>query len=405
MNGLYWALLGAMIILNIYLLYRRYRDKKTFVSGDELITSKAQLEEAVRKQDLALRSINFGLVYIDKDFRVQWETTTSIQQLVAKHRYVPGQLCYETTLLEKEACVDCPFKAAVKAGKMQIRLVHVESMTFEISATPVYDNGGKELIGGLLRIEDVSEKLRVSQMLQDAKEKAEESNRLKSAFLANISHEIRTPLNTILGFSDMICRADDEESKQEFMGIIETNSALLLQLIDDILDLSKIEAGKMGFAYTEVDLNEMMEGILTQAKLKNKSPEINIRFIEKLPECTIQTDSVRLSQIIVNLLGNALKFTAAGIITIGYRLEKETNQLYFFVEDTGIGIPKEKQDIIFDRFIKLDTFVPGTGLGLSISRAIVENFGGEMGVESQEGKGSCFWFRIPAKLVSKRLFS
>lgn len=401
MNGLYWALLGAMIILNGYLIYRGYKKKKVFVSEDELIASKAQLEEALRKHDLALGSINFGLVYIDKDFRVQWETTSKIQQLVANHRYIAGQFCYETTLLERVACVDCPFKAAVNSGKMETRLISVDQMTFEISATPVYDHGGKDLVGGLLRIEDVTEKLRVNQILQEAKEKAEESNRLKSAFLANISHEIRTPLNTILGFSDMICHMEDKESKEEFIKIVETNSALLLQLIDDILDMSKIEAGKVGIVYTGVDLNKMLEGILTQGKQKNRSSDVEILFVEKMPECIIQTDPVRLSQILVNLLGNAIKFTPEGTISMGYRLEKDSDQLYCFVKDTGIGIPKEKQKIIFDRFVKLDSYVPGTGLGLSISRAIVENFGGTMGVESQEGKGSCFWFRIPARLMNQ----
>lgn len=361
----------------------------------ELVTAKEQLEEALRKQELALRSIDFGLVYIDKNFRVQWETTDQIQQLVTKHRYIPGKICYETTGLQKEACHNCVFKSAVESGKMVKHMLNVEGLNFEVTATPVYDNGGKELIGGLLRIEDVTKKLEFDNMLREAKEKAEESNRLKSAFLANMSHEIRTPLNAIVGFSDMICQTNDPVAQAEFQKIVHSNNVLLLQLIDDILDLSKIEAGTMEYYYNSTDINELMETICFQMSQKNQNPKIKIEFTEKEPVCFIVTDRQRLLQVLNNLVGNAMKFTEEGSITLGYRMNEARDEIRFFVRDTGIGIAADNVDKIFDRFVKLNSFVKGTGLGLAICRIIVEHFGGTIGVESTEGEGSCFWFCLP----------
>lgn len=364
---------------------------------NELVTAKEQLEEALRKQELALRSIDFGLVYIDKNFRVQWETTDQIQQLVTKHRYIPGKICYETTGLQKEACHNCVFKSAVESGKMVKHMLNVEGLNFEVTATPVYDNGGKELIGGLLRIEDVTKKLEFDNMLREAKEKAEESNRLKSAFLANMSHEIRTPLNAIVGFSDMICQTNDPVAQAEFQKIVHSNNVLLLQLIDDILDLSKIEAGTMEYYYNSTDINELMETICFQMSQKNQNPKIKIQFTEKEPVCFIVTDRQRLLQVLNNLVGNAMKFTEEGSVTIGYQMNEARGEIRFFVRDTGIGIAADNVDKIFDRFVKLNSFVKGTGLGLAICRIIVEHFGGTIGVKSTEGEGSCFWFCLPVR--------
>lgn len=361
----------------------------------ELVTAKEQLEEALRKQELALRSIDFGLVYIDKNFKVQWETTDQIQQLVTKHRYIPGKICYETTGLQKEACHNCVFKSAVESGKMVKRMINVERLNFEVTATPVYDNGGKELIGGLLRIEDVTKKLEFDNMLREAKEKAEESNRLKSAFVANMSHEIRTPLNAIVGFSDMICQTNDPVAQAEFKKIVHVNNDLLLQLIDDILDLSKIEAGTMEYYYNDTDINELIEAVCFQMSQKNQNPKVVIQFTEKEPVCFMVTDRQRLLQVFNNLVGNAMKFTGEGSITVGYQMNESRDEIRFFVRDTGIGIAADSVDKIFDRFVKLNSFVKGTGLGLAICRIIVEHFGGSIGVESKEGEGSCFWFRLP----------
>ena len=224
------------------------------------------------------------------------------------------------------------------------------------------------------------------------REKAEEANRLKSAFLANMSHEIRTPLNAIVGFSTLLTNEENQEEREEFIKIIENNNELLLQLINDILDLSKIEAGTLEFTYSDVDVNSLLTGIEQSCRIRNQHPEVQISFEERLPQCLIHTEQNRLTQVITNLLNNAMKFTTRGSIRFGYR--QEGNMLRFYVKDTGCGIPADKIDSVFGRFVKLNSFQQGTGLGLSICKTIVEKLGGEIGVESEEGKGTLFWFTI-----------
>ena len=253
------------------------------------------------------------------------------------------------------------------------------------------------LIGSSLVI---SIRKQMEQELISAKEKAEESSRLKSAFLANMSHEIPTPLNAIVGFSNILATTDAEEEKQEYVSIIENNNNLLLQLINDILDLSKIEAGTLNFTYTETDLNRLLEEIVHAAQMRNTSDQVDVVLAETVPGCIARVDRNRLTQVLTNLTTNALKFTQRGSIRIGYRLEPDGKFLYFHVSDTGCGIPTDKQKSVFERFVKLNSFSQGTGLGLSICQTIVEHVGGRIGVESEEGKGSNFWFTIPYRPVS-----
>lgn len=363
----------------------------------ELVAAKEQLEQAMRKQQLALKSINFGLIYIDKNYKVQWAETTHISNLVKGRQYIPGEICYRTGALRDTPCESCAFKKAINQGKIIRHHIRIDDVDFEVTATPVFnDENGTEIIGGLLRFEDITEKTRIDRMLQEAKEKAEESNRLKSAFLANMSHEIRTPLNAIVGFSDMLCQEEvTPEEKTEFATIISSNNELLLQLINDILDLSKIESSTMDFTFTSVDVNELMSRICLQMQAKNTSPDVQVVFAEKEDSCVINTDQKRLSQVIINLITNALKFTPKGTIQMGYRVDEEAHQVFFYVKDTGIGIAADKTDKVFERFVKLNSFAKGTGLGLAICRVIIERLNGVIGVESKEGEGSCFWFRIP----------
>ena len=239
---------------------------------------------------------------------------------------------------------------------------------------------------------DITDLKIMERKLRLAKEEAEESNRIKSAFLANMSHEIRTPLNAIVGFSSLLVQGENPEEREQYMAIVEENNELLLQLISDILDLSKIEAGTFDFVKQELDVNQLCEDMVRTMKLKAR-PGVEVVFDHRLPECIIVSDRNRLNQVIANFMNNAIKFTSTGSIRLGYG-QAETNLLRFYVADTGIGIIQEKQAEIFDRFVKLNSFVHGTGLGLSISKSIVEQLGGTIGVESESGKGACFWFTL-----------
>ncbi len=240
---------------------------------------------------------------------------------------------------------------------------------------------------------DITPLKETEQKLIIARDKAEELDRLKSAFLANMSHEIRTPLNAIVGFSSLLAETDSRSERQEYIKIVQENNELLLQLISDILDLSKIEAGTFNFVYTNVDVNETCSEIIKSMGMK-VGKGVELIFEEILPECYIYTDKNRFTQVISNFINNALKFTRQGTITLGYE-QISHQKIKFYVHDTGMGIPEEKQKSVFERFVKLNTFVQGTGLGLSICKSIVSQMGGEIGVDSTEGVGSCFWFTHP----------
>ena len=240
---------------------------------------------------------------------------------------------------------------------------------------------------------DITPLKETEQKLIIARDKAEELDRLKSAFLANMSHVIRTPLNAIVGFSSLLAETDSRNERQEYIKIVQENNELLLQLISDILDLSKIEAGTFNFVYTNVDVNETCAEIIKSMSMK-VSKGVELIFEEPFPECYIYTDKNRFTQVISNFINNALKFTQQGSITLGYE-QVSHQKIKFYVRDTGMGIPEEKQKSVFERFVKLNTFVQGTGLGLSICKSIVSQMGGEIGVDSTEGIGSCFWFTHP----------
>ena len=240
---------------------------------------------------------------------------------------------------------------------------------------------------------DITPLKETEQKLIIARDKAEELDRLKSAFLANMSHEIRTPLNSIVGFSSLLAETDDREERQEYIKIVETNNELLLQLVSDILDLSKIESGTFDFVRSDLDVNESCMKIIKSMDMK--VPEtVDLVFEKYMPDCHIYTDKNRFMQVITNFINNALKFTKQGTIALGYE-QTAPHEIKFYVRDTGFGIPKEKIDSIFERFVKLNTFVQGTGLGLSICKSLVSQMRGKIGVESTEGEGSCFWFTHP----------
>lgn len=237
---------------------------------------------------------------------------------------------------------------------------------------------------------DITEDIIYQQNLISAKNKAEEADKLKSTFLANMSHEIRTPLNAIVGFSSLLSETEDTGEKNEYRQLIETNGDILLKLIGDILDLSKIEAGSIDINRQRIDLSELCNELYLSFQQRIKNPNLKLTFINPYSKCMVDFDRHRFTQILTNFVTNAIKYTPQGEIIMGY--ECSSGRVRLYVKDTGIGIPEEKKSRIFSRFEKLDNFAQGTGLGLSICKAIADATGGKVGFESQENIGSEFWY-------------
>ena len=257
---------------------------------------------------------------------------------------------------------------------------------FEGQSTYIANISGHpyRLVGICMSIQEYKD---IENTLIEARKKAEESDRLKMAFLANMSHEIRTPLNAIVGFSDLLAESDDREERFGYLKIVQENNELLLQLISDILDLSKIEAGTFKFINDRVNVYQLCNEIVRSYSIKIKNHQVKLIFDEQSPVYYITSDKNRVIQVLSNFINNAQKFTSQGTITLGYEL-LPNHELKLYVCDTGQGIAEEKQKVIFDRFVKLNTFVQGTGLGLSICKSLVKQMGGQIGVNSKEGEGS-----------------
>lgn len=270
---------------------------------------------------------------------------------------------------------------------------HSTVLKYDEEGTPVMLVGANK---------DISVQKVLEETLLQAKKSAEEASRLKDVFLANMSHEIRTPLNSIVGFSSLLAETEDPSEQAEYSEIIQNNTELLLQLINDILDLSKIEAGTMEFVYKDADMHALFSELEKTTRWRMKDSDVEIIFEDSPQGLVLKIDPNRFMQVVNNFMTNAIKFTRHGSIRFGYR-QRENGDWYFYLTDTGEGIPSEKVHAVFDRFVKLDAFKQGTGLGLSICKSIIDRFGGEIGADSQFGVGSTFWFTIPGKKDSREL--
>ena len=266
-----------------------------------------------------------------------------------------------------------------------------------IDSVPYHDMNGKQL-GTYGIIRNVTPLIQKQEQLKQETERAQNSGRMKSVFMANMTHEIRTPLNAIVGFSDVLSMLETPEEKKEIVRVIMNNCDMLLRLINDILALSAIDGGSSIYVHAvETNFADDFEAICKSLAQRIDNP--NVTFIKENPYTTLMAvlDKERIQQVITNFVTNAVKYTNEGHIKVGY--EQKDGGLYFYCEDTGAGIPKEDQNKIFERFVKLNDYVQGTGLGLNISKAIVESFHGKIGVNSEgQGHGSTFWFWIPCDI-------
>lgn len=353
---------------------------------------KNKLMDLQKDNTIIMNNIQASIRFINPDYSVKWENNIHMPCIP---KYGSKHCCLLKDSV-RPFCEDCPLIQAMETKeKVEVVKSCANDQYIHVLANPILDNE-KNLVGVVFKKEDVTKQKEGEIELRKAKEKAEESDRLKSAFLANMSHEIRTPLNAIVGFSTLLMSAESDEERDEYINIIGSNNELLLQLINDILDVAKIEAGTLEFIDSDVDINQLFSDIEQSSRLK-VAKGVEVSFIEKLPNCVIRTDKNRLAQVVTNFINNAIKFTNEGSIRFGYRLEG--SNIYFYVKDTGCGIEPDKKDAVFNRFVKLNSFAQGTGLGLSICQMIVRKLNGEIGVESTLGEGSIFWFTLPAILL------
>lgn len=355
-----------------------------------LLRNKEELNRLIRQNEMVLNNMNSGLAYISSEHIVQWENI-GICLDASNGAYSKGKLCYESTHGRTSPCQNCVMERAFSSGQVERKKQMFGDRMVEVFASPVFKEDGSPE-GIVIRVDDITDR---EKMIEDLKH-AIESDKLKSAFLANMSHEIRTPLNAIIGFSEILMTTTDEEEKQEFIRIINNNNELLLKLINDILDLSKIEAGAIELKYEDFDLASYFEGMGISMKHRVTNSDVQLIVTNPYPACIVKLDKNRVAQILTNYITNAIKYTKEGTIEIGY--EQVDQGVRFYVKDTGIGIPDEKKLKVFMRFEKLDEFAQGTGLGLSICKAIAETMGGKVGFESKYGEGSLFWAWLPCEI-------
>ena len=409
------ALLSTLIILcAILLISFLWERRKCLRMQKRLFRESRNLEHTNHVASAILKNVHAFILLINNDFKVlktNYYQQTGTRKGPEEKRV--GDLLQCCNALSAEGgcgthvyCGSCPIRQAIRQAFEQRRgftnleatlnMVTSENQTVAceavISGSYFLLNEEENMV---LTVHDITHLKQVERELKVAKEKAENADIAKSAFLANMSHEIRTPLNAITGFAEVMGSANTEEEKTQYQEIIKMNADLLMQLVNDILDMSKIEAGTLEFVYSTVDINLLLSDLqrLFQMRINDAGGKVQIIAEPSLSSCLIQTDRNRVAQVISNFVGNAIKFTREGNIRIGY--EAKDTELYFYVKDTGTGIPAEKLSNVFGRFVKLNKDQKGAGLGLSISQTIVGKLSGQIGADSIEGEGSTFWFTLP----------
>ena len=409
-----------LIICAILLLSYLWERRKCLRMQKRLFRESRKLEHTNHIASAILKNVHAYILLIDNDFKVlktNYYQLTGTQKGLEEKRV--GDLLQCRNALSAEGgcgthayCGSCPIRCAIRQAFDQRRGFTDLEATLNVLTSEKKSVECDAVISGsyfllneeenmVLTVHDITQLKETEKQLTLAKEKAENADLSKSAFLANMSHEIRTPLNAITGFAEVLASANTEEEKAQYQEIIKMNADLLLQLVNDILDMSKIEAGTLEFVYTKVDINLLLSDLRQLFQMRVNDAGKNIRIIAEpsLPSCSIETDRNRVAQVLSNFTTNAIKFTQEGTISIGY--EARDTELYFYVTDTGAGIPADKLPEVFGRFVKLNKDKKGTGLGLSISKTIVNKLEGQIGADSVEGKGSTFWFTIPYRTCGR----
>lgn len=381
--------ISALFFLSLsFLLVYSFKKNKRKKSDLDNIVEELTGEMAEK----VIFSVPDMIFIVDSDYTIRRVLNCDPEKLSVPPEMIIGLHLYDA--VDKE-CAD-EIMTAIRRALSSDEVQEVEYTISFKDSKQYFEGRFKRIQEGFVACfeRNITERKAFEEELRRAKENAEASDKLKSVFISNMSHEIRTPLNAIVGFSDLLSETEDPKEKAEFISVIRRNNELLLQLINDILDLSKIEADMLEFTYTDVDINDLLKDLEMSCNFKaGASSKVKLVFVSPLERCVIHTEKNRIQQVLINLINNAFKFTDAGEIRVGYELlEKE---MRFFVSDTGKGIPADKQEEIFNRFVKLDNFINGTGLGLSICQTILNKLNGGIGVESTEGVGSTFWFTLP----------
>ncbi len=390
-------LLASLLIFAIFWQYRK---------GHELEEELEQLGKQKKKDielDFVLKAMGLsiwhintesGQLFFDKDFREKRSETVT-----GKDGDSFGENA--TLLVEEDSERVTNHLAALCSGRTEeyheqyrVRVPHSSKTYWEESYATIADRdieGKPLLIVGTTQL--IDERKNLENALKNALSKAEESDRLKSAFIANMSHEIRTPLNAIIGFTSVLPDIDGKEERQELINLIQENNQKLLRIIDDVMNISKIEAGKEQLQMLTFDINPILDEVVNKY-MPDLKPGVTMTTRYAAQQQEVTTDLTRLTESLNHLVSNAVKFTNQGSITVGYEPVKD-RKLHIWVRDTGIGIAPENHERVFERFYKVDEFVPGAGLGLSLCRTMAFSLGGNVGVDSRLGEGSTFWMEIP----------
>ena len=409
------------IKVDAYVTQKNSNGKPAMLMGiTQDISLRKQYEEKLietrKYQELILNNVSEGIMFVSIDKSIKWINKALLEDLSRDESDVVDQLCCDCMCFNYKDCNQCPITKALKTGEFQLFEFNTEDNKVKvIKAAPVKSTYGK-LSGAVLTILDVTDQRKIEQRLiaardeaENARKTAELANRAKSDFLANMSHEIRTPMNGIIGIADLLLQSELTEEQKKYAITIENSCDALLKLINDILDLSKIEAGKLTLERTGFDLDALMTECMSMTKTLIGSQKISVSLdiSQKNIPMKVIGDSTRIRQVIMNLLSNAVKFTNAGEINIiinAFRIDEYNWSYKFTVEDTGIGISEELRQRVFDKFYQADNSTTrrfgGTGLGLSISSELVRLMGGILEVDSTPGSGSKFFFSIPLRLSS-----